>query len=84
MRHFLRTKTGVRTYLARKFCNKGAIFALNINIVRNNVKNKKTKQKKAVRIKMTVARCAAKLKATLCKMHKFIRLGSVKFTVMTK
>ena len=84
MRHFLRTKTRVRTYLARKFCNKGAIFALNINIVRNNVKNKKTKQKKAAHIKMTVARCAAKLKVALCKMHKFICISSVKFTVVTK
>ena len=84
MRHFLRTKTGVRTYLARKSCNKGAIFALNINIVRNNVKNKKTKQKKAAHIKMTVARCAAKLKVALCKLHKFICISSVKFTVVTK
>ena len=84
MRHFLHTKTGVRTYLARKFCKKGAIFALNINIARNNVKNKKAKQKKAAHIKMTVAHCAAKLKVTLCKVHKFIYISSVKFTAVTK
>ena len=52
--------------------------------MRNNVKNKKTKKKKAVHIKMTVARCAAKLKVALCKMHKFICISSVKFTVVTK
>ena len=52
--------------------------------MRNNAKNKKTKKKKAVHIKMTVARCAAKLKVALCKMHKFICLGSVKFTTTTK
>ena len=52
--------------------------------MRNNVKIEKTKQKKAVRIKMTVARCAVKRKATLCKLYKFICLSSVKFTVVIK
>lgn len=50
----------------------------------NNVKIEETEQKKAVRIKMTVARCAVKRKATLRKLHKFICLSSVKFTVATK
>ena len=68
----MRTKNCVRTYLARKFCNKGAIFAWDINVMRNNVKIEKTKQKKAVRKKMTVARCAVKRKATLRKLHKYI------------
>ena len=52
--------------------------------MRNNVKIKKTKQKKAVRIKMKDARCAVKRKATLRKLHKFICLSSVKFTEVTK
>ena len=50
----------------------------------NNVKIEKTKQKKAVRIKMMVARCAVKLKVALRKLHKFICLSSVKFTEVTK
>ena len=80
----MRTKTCVRTYLARKFCNKGAIFAWDINIMRNNEKIEKTKQKKSVHKKMTVVRCAVKRKATLRKLHKFICLSSAKFTAMTK
>ena len=52
--------------------------------MRNNVKVEKTKQKKSVRKKMTVARCAVKRKATLRKLHKFICVSSLKFTDMTK
>ena len=52
--------------------------------MRNNVKNEGTKQKKSVRKKMTVARCAVKLKMKLCKLNKYICHSSVKFTVVTK
>ena len=52
--------------------------------MRNNVKIEETKQKKAVRIKMTVARCAMKRKAALRKLHKYICYSSVKFTEVTK
>ena len=52
--------------------------------MRNNVEIEKTKQKKAVCIKMTVACCAVKRKVALRKLHKFICLSSVKFTDVTK
>ena len=52
--------------------------------MRNNVEIEKTKQKKAVRIKLKDARGAVKRKATLRKLHKFICLSSVKFTDVTK
>ncbi len=52
--------------------------------MRNNVKIEKTKQKKAVRLKMTVACCAVKRKMALRKLHKFICHSSVKFTEVTK
>ena len=52
--------------------------------MRNNAKNKKTKQKKAVRKKMTVARCAVKRKVALRNLHKYICHSSVKFTDVTK
>lgn len=50
----------------------------------SNVKIKKTKQKKAVRIKMKDACCAVKRKVALRKLHKFICLSSVEFTEVTK